>query len=500
MKTHVLLLLLFLALAYGELSAKTVTYTVSSKTAVRADGEEPVGSYAEFSQSSTTGKNGQMTQGNSTLLTVYGVKNLQIRSLTLLMHSNKAAGAGSLKVSSGTDVLWEIQPAPFADEVWAGQYTTEWTPVTHTFTHPYTLTGNTLAVSVEAQVSSLYIYSYTIEYQKPPTEPYKVSFLTHTAITLPTLTETLPGSGILLPHLPFEDALWHFLGWSTLPLVEEQTQCPPVLSAGERYYPENHTVLHALYADVLPLEQKLEQDTCFESGSYLITDLRRNCMATSPVNADKRLYTAPIRLQQHDLYYYTEYSVPQSAVYYIDFNPADSTASITHSLSGKPVGYREKEHTLQTKDTVWRYSVLDNHTVHFTFAYAGTTYSLRAGKGTSLETLDSVWYRVDKVNTDGVENILFRVDDYLNPPIVHYTSYPYGYDALALAPCAPVSLTSAAIHNPQCLLLSFYNLQGNLLYQTSQSHISFYAHPLLTWQSGLYLLTTPTTAQLFHLF
>ena len=107
-----------------------VTYTLSSTTTIEQSGTPPESSVATYDRTTTTGKKGQMTAGNSTRLELKGWDGCTIKRVELQMHSNTRSGAGSLSLVIGNDTLWQIDNQPFSDKSWAGGYTTNWLPIT----------------------------------------------------------------------------------------------------------------------------------------------------------------------------------------------------------------------------------------------------------------------------------------------------------------------------------------------------------------------------------
>ena len=108
------------------LSILTATYTLNSTTTVKQSGTAPESSVATYERTSSTGQKGQMTAGNSTRLELRGWDDYIIKEVELQMHSNTSSGAGSLSLVIGNDTLWQIDNQPFSDDVWAGNYSTDW--------------------------------------------------------------------------------------------------------------------------------------------------------------------------------------------------------------------------------------------------------------------------------------------------------------------------------------------------------------------------------------
>lgn len=92
--------------AVGSASKKTVTYTVTSTSAVTASGEAPSGSGATFSNTYST--KDKLTSGNSMTLTLSGYNGMIVKGVTLSMKSNKSSGEGYLSVKAGDQSLGSI--------------------------------------------------------------------------------------------------------------------------------------------------------------------------------------------------------------------------------------------------------------------------------------------------------------------------------------------------------------------------------------------------------
>ena len=106
LKLKALLVVLMMAVGFGQAWAEDVTYSVTSKTTVSTGGTAPTGSSATFSQTFNTPK--QMTSGNTMTLTLSGYAGQKITAIKLSMKSNKSSGAGYLSVTAGTTTLATI--------------------------------------------------------------------------------------------------------------------------------------------------------------------------------------------------------------------------------------------------------------------------------------------------------------------------------------------------------------------------------------------------------
>lgn len=460
----------FLLLCLFDLQASVVTYTITSRTSVRADGMEPVGSYAQYEQSSTGGRIGQMTAGNYTSLTLYGYSGKRIRTVTLEMRSNASAGAGTLEMLQGDSCVWSIPADHFSSDAWNGAYSTAYVPVTNMFCPGLSVVqGDVLYINVDALVSSLYIQSYTIEYFDEWDAPFVVDFHTGTAMVLPSSKETEVGEGILLPDCPYEDSVWHFMGWTEIP-VEQTERQPMFWRAGRMYYPYADTRLYALYTDGGQVAEGLLQDTLFETGTYVIADAVWKCMAAGGLNRDKKLPTLPLPLSLKNadsLYVLQDIEVSPACLYYIDFF-TDSLALIRSVLTGNYIAPSANGVlALQNVERAWQWRRQTDNTVRFLYRYDNGTRELRANCGTTLATVDSVWFANNIFLSGERGNLLFRCGDDDMKPIVSYTSFPLGNTALLEQQGAVWRREGNHIINPSCTMLCLYSINGTLLTATT---------------------------------
>ncbi len=163
---------LLCALIVGSSSVwgSTVTYTVTSRTAVSTTGTAPTNSSASFVNTYTGNNKDQMTSGNSQTLTLSNYNGYHITGLTLSMKSNGSGGAGKLSYSTDGGASWTYlvgssnTGVAFSNSAWHGSYTTTYTNVTKSTLDIICGTSNIL-IKIEATANSLYCQSYTITYE-----------------------------------------------------------------------------------------------------------------------------------------------------------------------------------------------------------------------------------------------------------------------------------------------------------------------------------------------
>lgn len=155
------------------------TYTVTSTTSVNVSGTTPAGSSATFNNTYTSNKE-QITSGKSQTLTLKGYQGKIVKSITLTMHSNGGAGAGTLSVKAGTTTLASIGSATnFDDNAWNGAYTTTYTDVTPSMSNTnYTVKkGEDIVIVIAATTNSLFCQKFAVEYADDPNyvESYSIN-------------------------------------------------------------------------------------------------------------------------------------------------------------------------------------------------------------------------------------------------------------------------------------------------------------------------------------
>ena len=153
----------------GAAWAETVTYTITSSSAVSTSGTAPTGSSATFKNTYTT--KDQMIGGKTMTLTLSGYAGKSISGITLSMKSNKTAGAGYLSVTAGETQLATIGSSSngitFEDGLWNGKYTTTYTDVKPSMSNSsYVIqNGENVVIVIGATINSLYCESFTLTYE-----------------------------------------------------------------------------------------------------------------------------------------------------------------------------------------------------------------------------------------------------------------------------------------------------------------------------------------------
>ena len=388
------------------------TYTLTSTTTVKQSGTAPESSVATYERTSSTGQKGQMTAGNSTRLELRGWDDYIIKEVELQMRSNMKSGAGSLSVVVGMDTLWKIDNQPFSDDVWAGNYSTDWLSIAKSM-NTLVEENECIEINISATENSLYINSYTIYYAIP--QCYTVTFHTGLDTCPPPLTQSAPDKPLILPAWQ-DTAEWYFLGWSEEEVLENQLTMP-LLSAGDTYFPRKNTTLWSVYSN----QRENSAISEYISGQYAIAMCNMvegdDMVMDGYVQENGFISTQPVKLMRnHDGAYCIQSILPEDVFYDVQFSE-DSTVSIMHDDTKGMIGY--KGNKLFTIDTLWQYRVLEDGSLAIYYPYEDNYYALYMG----LQQKKIVAYaqRIDIANWRSSGLWLF--------PKVEITTWPFGkYD------------------------------------------------------------------------
>ncbi|MCQ2347087.1 MAG: hypothetical protein MJZ92_04075 [Paludibacteraceae bacterium] len=399
-----------------------VTFTVSSRTSIDISGDMPKGAEVECVQSATTGTKTQLTQGNSMTFNFLNWQGQEIQRISLEMKSNKKSGAGWLTFSVNNSIAWEIKNASFASSVWHGNFSEEWVEVSQSFSPALVCETDKMQLVVEATSNSLYVASVSIEYKRSAPTPYTVDFVTNTGNTIESITEQEEGSGIVLPPNSWENADWHFVGWTKSPVEDTKLQ-PDYLPAGTTIYPQQNQTFYALYqsADAQEGRWQLLQP---QSGKYLIGCALSIVAYGGVEDAQIATIEASIRYSQNTFgeKQWCLLSTPgESQAYGITFL-TDSTATIQHIESEQFIWHNKQNH-LSASYGEWNYRLTEDSTWLFYYR------SISDGKMYALypyvENLDDPFvFRLEHLGNFQSGGILLFP---YNKKATQYTSYPLGH-------------------------------------------------------------------------
>ena len=397
------------------LSILTATYSLNSTTSVELTGSAPSSSEVVYERSATSGQKGQMTNGNSTQLTLKGWDGCTIKEVILQMRSNTTSGAGTLTMKLGTDTLWSIDNKPFDDDQWAGKYTTEWTDIRKRMIVKVAQ-DEEIMITISAQENSLYIDSYTILYEVASAQTYSVDFITGLDTCPLPLYQNAPNSAIVLPSWQ-DTACWYFLGWTEEEVVEGQL-ITPILYAGHEYVPKRNTKLWAVYSDV----KENTAITEYVSGQYLVAmnksiDSSTKTIALSGEVVDNVIPIEEVEITKNESdIFCLQSAINDNLLYDIIFND-DGTLTMTYVKTGKSIGYSGTK--LTDDNSVWQYKVLDDGSIVIYSDNQNTIYALYIGQPNG----SSMCGYMQKISLDKWKNNALWFFPYLE---VQYTSWPFG--------------------------------------------------------------------------
>lgn len=403
------------------LTILTATFSLSSNNTVQPEGMLPPYSSYAYERSASTGKIGQMTEGNTTRLRLDGWDGCTIHKVILKMHSNSKSGGGELEMTIGENMAWKITDASFSEEAWAGEYTTAWVDIVQEMNMTV---GNyeDIDILITASENSLYINQYTIEYTPATATCYTITFRTGVEQTLDPIQQSRIGDPVILPAWK-DTADWYFIGWSESE-IEEGDDFSNILVAGSEYIPKGNTYLWAVYSDVR--ENSAIND--YVSGRYVMTMWNAvteyyahtgMAMCGSIVEAEVPLVAANLMRNAADKCCLMT-KIEDDMIYELEFE--DSTLTITHVASEKQIGYLDTR--LDYSENKWQYKVLKDGSlgIYLTDVTPTNTYALRFAVSTNYDEK----YLVAKVQRLDVAN--WESDGFWLFPIIYprYTSWPFG--------------------------------------------------------------------------
>lgn len=148
-------------------ASKTVTYKVTSKTAVSTSGTAPDGSSVTFNSTSAN-EVAQMTSGKSQTYTLTGYDGMTIKKVILSMKSNRSSGAGKFSLMAGTTSLASISEGTTFNKWYDNtSYSSEYKDINVAMTNTNYVIGKDekVVLKIEATKNSLYCQSIKIVYE-----------------------------------------------------------------------------------------------------------------------------------------------------------------------------------------------------------------------------------------------------------------------------------------------------------------------------------------------
>jgi len=205
LKTTVLFLLLSCA---ASIFAESITYNVVKdddlKYVIKPFGTKPAYSYAEFNNEFGNiigNRYNQIPKDKKAELYLVGWEGCTIKSITFNMCSNAKSGGASFKVMAGTTSLFNMGSTAFNSPQWYGAWVSHinyvYVDVTKPMTTNYVIQEDEVVeITITGSESSVYINSYTIEYEPgvTPTE----SALGYTYVKVEKNEKLVEGDDILI--------------------------------------------------------------------------------------------------------------------------------------------------------------------------------------------------------------------------------------------------------------------------------------------------------------
>lgn len=313
-----------------------MTFTVESKSSVKVEGTWPYDMDASYA---CTYQKGSVRAGDTATLQVTGLESLQIESVKLYLRSNKSDGAGQITIFADDRQLYK-KTGTYKD--WFGAYNnTDYQPIG--WSGMQQLSEGKLRIELVGTVNSLHVEKFEISYTQAQPVAYSLTLVNDRETT--TLTESAPGSGILLPECADRDN-WYFIGWTTAELSVPTDEQPVLLEAGERYFPKNDQTLWAVWIDQ-PIPTFEPQDKPV-SGYYILEEFE--CRLTGMVENG----TMALRSSTQPIY--------DVDVYQIVFDTEAGTCTMYNYASDTYVGFDLSKNKLTTAASDWQYRLLPDNT------------------------------------------------------------------------------------------------------------------------------------------
>lgn len=398
--------------------AAAVTATIDSWNKASLSGDVVPTMQVAFENTSHSGT--RITNGHTATLTLSGWSAEVIKQVTMTMHSNQSAGAGSIQVSIDGQSVASLS-GTFKQI--AGAYSSSSVPVTCTI--PWCICENSLEVTVSATENSLYLESITVTYLAADPMAQCVSFRCGDIQSAYTYCEEASADGILLPDLldvlpdiAYDTDSWAFLGWVAKPY--EDLSAPDYLPAGTRYYPSAPTTLYALFQE--SKTEYIPQDTLMQSGEYAIAIAGGDdfyCLA-GPIEGT-RIAAVSLPIHKDEQGYVL--SVPYwPEEYRYRLTIAHDSVMMYHSQSQTWIGYTTK--ALSALQKPWLCFPAAHHSY---FLYHHPTATEARMLYLDIDANKNFFFtdRAVLFNADAEGLLFFRVDnvpDY--QPYIVYTTHP----------------------------------------------------------------------------
>ena len=231
-----------------------MTFTVESKSKVKADGTWPYSMSASYA---CTYQKGDVRANDTATLVVSGLDGIAIEKVDLYLKSNKDKGAGIITMKADGQEFYRAE-GTYKD--WFGVYNNE---VFQPKGWSGEKTVNDLTIQVFGTTNSLHIEKYEITWRQTSTA-YDVTLMKGDE-----LVETLHGDQVTLPSMP-DTANWHFIGWIETPFYALDVSLHDMIGAGV-YRPSADVTLWAVYQYEMPVEECVVTD--LYDGNFVYAEM-----------------------------------------------------------------------------------------------------------------------------------------------------------------------------------------------------------------------------------
>lgn len=456
---------------------KTVTYTVTSTSAVSASGTAPTGSSATYT--STYGTQSQLTSGNEMTLTLSGFAGMKLTGLTLSMKSNTSDGSGYLDVKAGTTQLATIGSSSsgvaFDNAAWYGSYSTSYVDVNVTLTSHTVQAGEDIAIIIGATVNSLYCQSFTLTYEEDASilvlPHYTVNWMVNGASYTegaPT-TDVTEGSKVTtLPTAPAAIGNKVFMGWTNAAIPGTQDAAPTVLftTAAEAPAVTANTTYYAVFANATPVAntwtwKRIKNLEDITEGSYVIKNDAYVLPSTTTGSSTLPAQVSAPQITDDNITGTVEesmiwqFTTTSTAHQFFIKNAAGAYLYATNANNGLHVGSTEDK---------WTFAV--NTADYFSMQEAkNNRYCATYSDGTDWRSYESATHanyrNGGKLELYKYERV-YSYTDYVTT--ISFSAFTVSFDAGTNGTCSTTSLTEAEVWSgvtlPECQANDGYRFIG----------------------------------------
>lgn len=467
---QIIILIISCLLFTLNINANIAEYIIESKTKLVAS-NEPENSSFDIIQ--TGAQKFRMTSGTSTTIHLYGYSNVRIKSVHLSMRSNSASGAGFLQMKVDGNVFWSIPDYSFSDKQWNGEYSTEYVEISRFFDG--ILNGENIEIYIESTENSIYINSFSIEYEyintpgveEPPViVNHVITFHTNIPDEQDLIYNVPDSSNIIVPVLDYDNGYWQFYAWSEKPIETITSQnIGPVLL-------DNNVIPlvteDADYYAVFIHKPEITLTDELTTGNYMLMLSDGTTRMVLFINDNSILF----EIENNSTF------DNANLIFNLRIETlSDSTLYIKSGSKYLQPDADNKFLKLETSKYVWHYAHKSDNSFYI--------YTCQLNQRLYIGFYNYKPYLTQESTYNTKYNWQFyQIPDDIN--LRYYYSYPEGKPtALQITPATDIRIMGDIISNPSCTGIQIYSIGGQIIRTSNLQTIS-----ITDLASGLYIIRT----------